>query len=110
MQPQEFEALCESVFGTYWRRPASRALGRDPKMMRRYATGDTVIPDDVAQRLRSIAEIGRAGEVVKAVLLEVYAAPARHTVKRGAHEQAHHAAAQIVDKLNRAGLLGSMEE
>ena len=113
MQPAQFEHLCESIYGTYWRRPASRALGRDAKMMRRYATGDTVIPADVAQRLLSIAGIGRAGEIIKVVLLELYAAPTRHTRgtgKRGAHEYAHKAAARIVSELRRQHMLVNEDE
>jgi hypothetical protein len=113
MKKSEFVGLCRAIWGPYWKRPAARALGRDPKMMRRYESGDSPVPTDVAHRLRALAKIGPAGEIVKSVLLELYAAPARHapgTVKRGALEQAHNAAAQIVDKLNRAGLLRSLEE
>jgi hypothetical protein len=109
MQPAEFERLCESVYGKYWRRPAARALGRDPKMMRRYATGDTVVPDDVAQALLRMAQVDPAAELIKGVLVRLLATPGGRvsvaTEKRGIHERAHVAAIEIVDTLNRAGLL-----
>src|SRR5271155_1457754 len=69
MQAAEFRTLCESVYGTYWRHPASRALGRDAKMMARYASGESVVPEDVAARLLAIAEIGPIAEVMKRVIV-----------------------------------------
>jgi hypothetical protein len=110
MQPQEFEQLCESIYGTYWKRPVSRALGRDAKMMPRYASGDTVIPADVAQRLRSIADIGRAGEIVKQVIIAFAAKPAGGSYRRSSQQQAHELAAQIVSALRRHNLLVHEDE
>jgi hypothetical protein len=31
--------------GTLWRRPTARALGRDPKMIRRFVTGDSIVAE-----------------------------------------------------------------
>jgi hypothetical protein len=97
MTKLEFQTTCESVWGAQWKRPAARALRRDDKMMRLYAAGDTKIPQEIADRLRQVANIGPAGEIIKSLLLGKYPP-----------EFAHAIAATAVDQLQRAGLLADM--
>ena len=108
MQPAEFERLCESVYGALWRRAAARVLGRDPKMMARYATGDTVIPEDVAQRLREHTEISPVAASVKQVILAAAEREARRPKMRekiSGQQKAHFLSLEIAAELERVGLV-----
>jgi hypothetical protein len=107
MSAAGFAALCESIYGKYWKRPASRALGRDPKMMRLYAKGATAIPPDLVERLLRIADIGPAGEAVKRVLLD--AITARELFpgdpRASTRQRVHELAMEIVAELRREHLI-----
>jgi hypothetical protein len=108
MQPKEFEERCRSVFGTFWRRPSARLLDRDPKMIRRYAGGDSVVPVEVAQKLLSITEIGAAAEIAKRVIITARKRDARERKHEhvSLQEMAHFLAIEIVAALKGADLLG----
>jgi hypothetical protein len=108
MSAAQFTTLCESAFGKHWRRPASRALHRDPKMMARYGNGEANIPTDVAERLLGIAQIGRAGDVIKRVIVKATTAAKRSPpeYRTSPHQKAHELAIKIVAELRREKLIG----
>jgi hypothetical protein len=110
MQPDEFERRCESVWGKYWRHAASRALRRDAKMMTRYATGDCVVPDEVARRLLSITEIGPVAEVVKQIIIAATLRDARERKHEriSLQETPHFLAVEVLSALKGANLIGPM--
>lgn len=91
MKPEELVRLATAIFGTGWRKPLAREVGRSPKMMRVYERGETPIPETIADRLRSIADLGPEGETVKATVL-------RH-LPRTKPRVAHTIAADAADKI-----------
>ncbi len=108
MQPAEFERLCKSVHGEFWQRPIARVVGRDPKMMARYAHGENIIPPDVADRLRKLNEIGPVAEAVKRVILAAAEREARRpkTGERiSGQQRAHFLSIEIAAELKRVGLV-----
>ena len=97
MTPEEFENLAKMVFGNGWKKPLSRELGCSPRMIRFYVSGHTEIPQRVADQLRGLANLGTAGEVVKAAVVR-YAPKIKPL-------QAHTIALEASREMERAGLL-----
>jgi hypothetical protein len=64
-------------------------------MMRLYAAGDTKIPQEIADRLRRIADIGPAGEIIKSLLLAKYPPAVAHEI-----------ATEAIRQFKRAGIIG----
>jgi hypothetical protein len=102
MQPAEFRTLCEAAFGRLWKRPASRALHRDPKMIARYADGEAVVPLEVSTQLKEIAEVGDVERTIKPILLKAFSGW-RHPdgIRRSPEQKSHIFAKEIATALRR---------
>lgn len=64
MTPERLRRLASAVYGTDWQAQLSRDAGVNPRTVRRWARGDSRIPDDIEPLLlsmgqRRIAEIAR---------------------------------------------------
>ncbi len=106
MSNKEFTALCESIWGTFWRRRASKSLGRDPKMMARYSTGDSIVPPEVSERLTQMANIGPAGEIIKtAAIARLSSKDSFGTERVSVTERAHFIAADAIEELRKRGIV-----
>lgn len=44
MTPFELRTLCEKLYGEHWRAVLSRKLVRDPRTIRRWASGESPVP------------------------------------------------------------------
>ena len=54
MTPEFFQQIGEALYGAEWRLPLSRALGVNYKTIRRWRTGDQLVPAGVAVELRRL--------------------------------------------------------
>lgn len=56
MGPEELRTIGERLWGYGWQSALARAFGVNPRTVRRWAAGDSPVPDDIAASLREGAE------------------------------------------------------
>ena len=93
----ELSATAGAMFGPKWGKPLARAIGRSPRAVRFWKTGDRPVPPAAAEKIRELANIGPVGMIVRAAVRKVIADVAPWA--------AHLVAQQAVADLARAGLL-----
>ena len=97
MTPAELIAAGELVYGSQWRKPLAEAVGYSRRMIWYYEFGERQIPENVAIRVRRLADLGPVGSLV------------RSSIKRAAPDlppgRAHQLAVQILSDLTGAGIL-----
>lgn len=54
MRDAEFRSIGESLWGHYWIGPMSKALGVEPRSVRRWASGRFAVPEAVAHALLAL--------------------------------------------------------
>lgn len=54
MTPKQLTRLCESIYGDGWQSALARDLAVADRTVRRWVAGDFKIPDDIADRLKTI--------------------------------------------------------
>lgn len=84
MPPEELRAIAQRLYGRYgWQTRLARDLDRDPRVVRRWAAGDTGIPPDTRQRIRGLQTA--SGETsAHSVLARMADVPDGWTVRRTA--------------------------
>jgi hypothetical protein len=97
MSPAELIAAGELVYGSQWRKPLAEAVGYSRRMIWYYEFGERQIPENVAIRVRHLADLGPVGSLVRSSIRR--AAP---DLPRG---RAHQIAVQILAALTGAGLV-----
>lgn len=56
MTSKELTRIGEALFGEWWKEPLSDALGVNYRTMRRWAKGESRIPDAIVPDLRTLAK------------------------------------------------------
>lgn len=106
MTAAELVSAGKYLIGPNWKKPLAREIARDPRctrklrsvtVMKRYASGKQRIPDDIAEIIRDIVQVGPAGLLVC------------ETIKRAAPNLkaivAHRIGQEAERRLKEAGLL-----
>ena len=97
MTPAELAVAGESIYGSRWRAPLARSIGLSDRMIQYYITGEQPIPAERANHIRSLADIGQTGLIIRASIRK--AAPDLQLYR------AHKVARQILADLSAAGIL-----
>lgn len=101
MSAAELVAAGELVFGSRWRTPLAKALGLSDRVIRYYQSGERRISPPIAARVRSLADIGPVGTVIRATVRKVGPGIPPFT--------AHRIAKQILVDLGSLGMLAKCQ-
>jgi hypothetical protein len=97
MTSAELATTGESLYGSQWRTPMSKALKVGTRVTRYWERGERRIPEAIAARIRQLADIGPIGLII------------RSSIRRAAPElprfQSHQIAIQVLADLSAAGIL-----
>jgi len=97
MTPAELAIAGESLYGSQWRTPLSKALKVGTRVIRYWERGERRIPEAIAMQIRQVSDIGPIGLII------------RSSVRRAAPElsrsQSHQIAIQVLADLSSAGII-----
>ena len=97
MTPAELVAAAESLYGSQWRTPLSKALKIGTRIIWYWERGERRIPEAIAAQVRQLADIGPIGVII------------RSAIRRAAPEmprfQSHQMALQVLADLSVAGII-----
>jgi len=71
MTPAELAAAGESVYGSQWRTPMSKALNVGTRIIRYWERGERRIPKAIAGGIRELADIGPVGLIIRSSVRSV---------------------------------------
>ena len=97
MGSQELAAAGRVIFGERWLRPLARALQCSPALIRQCKDGRRALSGEGAARVRAMADLGPAGQLIRQVVAEVFA--------HARPVQTHRVATRLVLGLSKANLL-----
>lgn len=96
MTSAELATTGESLWGSQWRTPLSKALKVGTRVIRYWERGERRIPEAIAASIRQLADIGPIGQII------------RGSIRRAAPElprfQSHQIAIQVLADLSAAGI------
>jgi hypothetical protein len=97
MTPVELAAAGESVYGSQWRTPMSKALNVGTRIIRYWERGERRIPEAMAGRIRQLTDIGPIGLIIRSSI--------RRTAPELSRSQSHQIAMQVLADLSLAGII-----
>jgi len=97
MTSAELATSGESLYGSQWRTPLSKALKVGTRVIRYWERGERRIPEAIAAQVRQLSDIGPIGLII------------RNSIRRAAPElprfQSHEMAIQVLADLSSAGII-----
>jgi hypothetical protein len=99
MGPKELATSGRTIFGDQWVRPLARLLDCNPSLLRQCKKGERALAPQAAAKVRALAQLGSAGEIVRKVV--------GSTCKGSRPRSTHLAALVIMSELAKRGLLVS---
>ena len=97
MTPAELSAVAESLYGSQWRMPLSKALKVGTRIIWYWERGERRIPEAIAAKVRQLADIGPIGLVIRSSI--------RRTAPELPRFQSHQMAIQVLADLSAAGII-----
>jgi len=97
MTSAELATTGESLYGSQWRTPLSKALKVGTRVIRYWERGERRVPQSIATQIRQLSDIGPIGLII------------RSSIRRVAPEllrfQSHRIAVQVLADLSSAGII-----
>ena len=97
MTGAELVAAGQAMFGPRWVKPLARAVGKSPRAIRFWRSGEHRIPEPAAAKIRALSLVGPVGTIVRRAVREI--------IPDAGAWAAHRVAQRAVLELAKAGLL-----